>query len=192
MIRLAVRHLPPDATVDSVANFLEQIGFAKSDGIIVQRIFKGKVGTSTKSECPSTAYILTPNEVVAAKICKKLLQKDQPIRCELAYIQKTPERAFGSKQDPQAGTWQSDPEYLRFQASLQIQQQPTPPIQHHQPSYTDEQNPTVVVPLVAHMRKEIQQRRNKAIKTKKDRRKRKAPNKKPGEKPQTTAESKPE
>src|SRR4051812_1350828 len=115
MIRILIRHLPPTTNQETVEQLLDQAGL-KGEGIIIERISVGKIGTTTKLEVPSTAYVLAPNEQIGIKLCKRLMVKDSAICCELAAVQRVPEK-YAAKIDPQIGTWQSDSEYLKYEAS---------------------------------------------------------------------------
>ena len=200
IVRLAIRNLPPSATIESVEQLLEQSGFIVCrssgklpiDSVKVQRIFKGKIGTSTKHEVASTAFVLVSNDLVGLRLCKKLaisLKDSPPLKCELALVQKVPKdlskaaaemstaaSASAATTGTGTGSWQSDPEYLNFQ-----QPKPSQATTTAVSAASTDRMETIaaavavkeVAPLVAHMRKEMLIRRNKAQKAKKDSRKRK-------------------
>jgi len=177
-IRMVFRHLPPDTTTTSLQQLFEQAGLSENvDGIKIQRIFVGKAATTTKSEVPSAAFVLVPNDSVGVKVCKKLVTKDSPVVCELAPIQRVADKVSTAvKNDTMAGTWQTDPEYLRFE-NLQKQkpkvQELSKETQQSQVPGAEPEKQVEVSALVMHMRKEMLARRNKSQKAKKDSRKRK-------------------
>jgi hypothetical protein len=169
-----------------VEQLLEQAGFATTKQqhqdqnssvplVKIQRILPGKIGTRTKQETPSTAFITVANDMAGLKLSKKFnSMKDSQIRVELAYIQKVVERTTVRNADTSsAGTWLADPAYLQFEnrgKAKPASEERTAGVEGE-----EAQPPTKEVsPLVAHIMKQMQANRIKQLKAKKDSRKRKA------------------
>ena len=189
-IRITIRHLPAASTPESLIQLLEQNGInTKQEHVKIQRIFVGKAATKTKSELPSTAFLEIPNDAIGLKICKALETKESPIRVELALLQKVPTRitSAGAKLPGMEsititpGSWKDDPEYLRYEESLKPTPKSSAAIASEEMLNTDSssnaessQKKAELAPLVAHMLKEMQAKRNKSAKAEGRKRKAKA------------------
>jgi hypothetical protein len=169
-----------------VEQLLEQAGFATTKQqqqdqsssvplVKIQRILQGKIGTRTKQETPSTAFVTVANDLAGLKLCKRFnSMKDSQIRVELAYVQKVVERTTVRNADTSsAGTWVSDPVYLQFEnggKTKPASEEPTAGVEGEEAQLPKKE----VAPLVAHIMKQMQANRIKQLKAKKDSRKRKA------------------
>lgn len=169
-MKLRIRHLPPNSTVDTVKQMLEeQFGgeqAIKMDNIQFVSVSAGKLASSTKQEVCATAYVQVPNEQVAWKMFKKL----QPVNL---LVDIAPQQALPAKKtcsnvnNPQvqlAGTWKQDEEYLKYEAAQK-------PSSSSKPEVIVVPAPAAkeIPPLVTHIIKEFAlQRKAKAKQTKKN------------------------
>ncbi|KAH9255363.1 hypothetical protein BASA81_006482 [Batrachochytrium salamandrivorans] len=155
-MKLRVRHLPAASTEESVSELLEQAmgqPLTAAEGIqLLLPISQGKPATFTKAEVLSTAYLVVANEQVASKVHKKLQLAN--LLVDLAPQQTLPKTTTTINNNPAAGTWKTDKEYLMYVQSKQVAKSgipiPTPP-------------PTteVVSPMLAHMLKELAKRKKR-------------------------------